>query len=184
MTAPTTDAGAGTGDAAGTTTPPAGGGSAFAPITSQADLDRNIGDRLARQRAQFGDVDALKAKAAKFDELEAASKTELQRLQEAAAADKARGDKAEAALLRHEVAVAKGIPAELADRLAGKTREEMEADADKLLGVIGNGQGGQGGGDPLRPVANLRPGALPASPAAGVSFDADTWIRRQAGVVA
>lgn len=173
MTAPT-DAGAGNGDAAGnagTTTPPVGGGTAFAPITSQADLDRVISDRLSRQRAQFSDYDALKAKAAKFDEHEAANKTELQRAQEAAAADKARADVAETALLRARVAAAKGIPAELADRLAGKTQAEMEADADKLLAVLGRGSAPNG----ERHVTDLRPGALPAG-GPQVSSGSD-WMR-------
>jgi hypothetical protein len=57
----------------------------FKPIASQEDLDRVIGDRLARERAKFGDYDDLKAKAAKFDEVDAASKTELQKLQDAVA---------------------------------------------------------------------------------------------------
>lgn len=61
------------------------GESEFKPITSQEDLDRRIGDRLARERAKFGDYDDLKAKAAKFDEVDAATKTELQKLQDAVA---------------------------------------------------------------------------------------------------
>lgn len=54
----------------------------FNPITSQDEFDHRIGDRLARERAKFADYDALKEKAAKFDEVDAASKTELQKLQE------------------------------------------------------------------------------------------------------
>lgn len=37
---------------------------------------------------------------------------------------------------RMRVAMAKGLPAELADRLQGKTAEELEADADKLLALV------------------------------------------------
>lgn len=40
-------------------------------------------------------------------------------------------------LVRQRVALAKGIPAELADRLTGKDEAEMTADADKLLQFIG-----------------------------------------------
>lgn len=40
-------------------------------------------------------------------------------------------------LIRQRVALAKGIPAELADRLAGKDEAEMTADADRLLPFIG-----------------------------------------------
>lgn len=58
------------------------GGSEFKAITSQEELDRRVGDRLARERAKFADYDDLKAKAAKFDEVDQASKTELQKLQD------------------------------------------------------------------------------------------------------
>lgn len=54
---------------------------AFKPITSQEEFDRRLRDRLTRQKAQFSDYDALKDKASKFDELEAANKTELERAQ-------------------------------------------------------------------------------------------------------
>lgn len=57
----------------------------FKPIASQEDLDRIIGERLSRERGKYADYDDLKAKAAKFDEVDAASKTELQRLQDAVA---------------------------------------------------------------------------------------------------
>lgn len=57
----------------------------FNPITSQDEFDRRIGDRLARERSRFADYDELKEKASKFDEVDAASKTEMQKLQEAVA---------------------------------------------------------------------------------------------------
>jgi hypothetical protein len=62
-----------------------GGTSTFNPPASQDEFDRMVGDRLARERQKFADYDDLKAKAAKFDEVDAASKTELQRLQDAVA---------------------------------------------------------------------------------------------------
>lgn len=52
-----------------------------APATQEA-LDRIIEQRLSRERAKFADYDTLRDKAAKFDEADAASKSELQRLQE------------------------------------------------------------------------------------------------------
>lgn len=57
----------------------------FKPIGSQEELDRRVGERLARERAKFADYDDLKAKAEKFDEAEAATKTELQKLQDSIA---------------------------------------------------------------------------------------------------
>lgn len=52
---------------------------------SQDELDRIVKDRLARQKSQFGDYDDLKAKAAKLDEIEEASRSELEKAQKAAA---------------------------------------------------------------------------------------------------
>lgn len=58
---------------------------AFKAPASQEDLDRIVEQRLARERAKFADYEDLKSKAAKFDEADQASKTELQRLQDAVA---------------------------------------------------------------------------------------------------
>lgn len=63
-------------------TPPEGG---YTPPASQEDLNRIIEQRLARERSKFADYDALKDKAAKFDQADAATKTELQKLQDAIA---------------------------------------------------------------------------------------------------
>ena len=54
----------------------------FKAITSQADLDRIIGERLARERkkiADYGDLDALKAAADELEAIKAASQTELEK---------------------------------------------------------------------------------------------------------
>jgi len=45
--------------------------------------------------------------------------------------------------LKRSVAAAKGLSASLADRLRGKTQEELEADADALLKEVGSRSGGQ-----------------------------------------
>jgi len=65
---------------------------------------------------------------------------------EAAAADAGR---ARAEALRLRVALEKGIPADLADRLIGDDRDALEADADKLVTLIGK---------PKRPVADAAAG--------------------------
>lgn len=57
---------------------------------SQADVDRIVTDRLAKQGRKFADYDDLAKKAAKLDELEAASQSDLEKAQ-------ARADQAEAA---------------------------------------------------------------------------------------
>ena len=42
----------------------------FKPITSQDDLNRIIGERVARAKAKYADYEDVKAKAARLDELE------------------------------------------------------------------------------------------------------------------
>lgn len=52
------------------------------PPASQADLDRIIQNRLERERAKYADYDQLREKAQNWDQIEEASKTEQERLQE------------------------------------------------------------------------------------------------------
>jgi hypothetical protein len=47
---------------------------------TQDELDGIVKDRLDRERKKFGDYESLKEKASKLDELESASKSELQKL--------------------------------------------------------------------------------------------------------
>lgn len=55
---------------------------------TQEELDRVVGDRLARERQKYGDYDALKQKAGRLDQLEESQRTELEKAQK-------RADKAE-----------------------------------------------------------------------------------------
>lgn len=71
--------------------PPGGGDpksddkpSDFQPIATQADLDRIIGARLARERERYADYDDLRVKAAKHDEALEAARTDQERAVEAA----------------------------------------------------------------------------------------------------
>lgn len=57
---------------------------AFEPITSQEELDRRLGARLAREREKFADYDDLKAAKVEYDKLLDAAKTEQERAVEAA----------------------------------------------------------------------------------------------------
>lgn len=113
-------------------TPPAND---FQPITSQDELNRIIGDRV--KRAKPADYDDLKAKAEKFDQLEAANKTEIEKATDRATAlqselDRLKSDLAakDLDLLRERVANSKGVPAH---RITGTTEAELKADADKYL---------------------------------------------------
>lgn len=105
----------------------------YAAPASQADLDKIIESRIARERAKHADYNDLAAKAKKFDEAQESNKTELEKFTE-------RTTKAEQSALtatqradRAEVALEKGLTPTQAKRLVGATRDEMLADADELL---------------------------------------------------
>lgn len=97
-------------------------------------------EREARKEAEK----RLKELDARVKEFEDRDKTEQERAQEHL--ERLTGDldatraslaAAELNLARVEVAHAKGIPTELVPRLRGETREELEADADALLEIVG-----------------------------------------------
>lgn len=101
---------------------------------TQAELDQIIGERLKREREKYPDYDALKEKAAKLDEIEEASKSELQKATE-------RAEKLESELtqlkraeeirgVREAVATQYGIPANL---LSGESEETCAEQAKALL---------------------------------------------------
>lgn len=101
---------------------------------TQEELDAIISDRLKRQREKFADYDVLKEKAGKLDEIEEASKSELQRATE-------RAEKLEAELsqlkhaeeirqIRDKVAAQTGVPAAL---LNGDTEETCAEQAQAIL---------------------------------------------------
>lgn len=56
----------------------------FQPIASQADLDRILGERLARERAKFADYNDLKAAKTEYDKLLDAARTDQEKAVEAA----------------------------------------------------------------------------------------------------
>lgn len=72
-----------------------------------------------------------------------------------AAKDKRIGD-LETATLRYEVAFDLGLPKEIASRLMGSTKEEMTADAEKLLELIAPAKRST-----QRPTESLRGGLQP-----------------------
>lgn len=101
---------------------------------TQADVDAIVGDRLKRDRAKYADYDDLKAKAEKFDQMEEANKTELQKAIERGDALQVELDKLKGANavrdLRIKVAEETGVPAHL---LTGKTEEECREQAQAIV---------------------------------------------------
>lgn len=131
---------------------------------TQADVDKLIRDRLARERAKYADYDELKTAASEADK----SKTQLDKLSQQIGELTSRAEKAEAATTRAKVVAAKKLPPALAKRLQGKTEEELSADADELLadwkaagGKVDDGESGKAEQD-----GDNGNGTLPARPAA------------------
>ena len=152
-------------------TPPAGEGT---PATNgegktftQADLDKIVGERIARERAKYGDVDLddLKSKAQKLTEIEQAQQTESEKAAARIAALESKLSPTQQENMRLRVAMEKKLPADLIDRLQGATKEALEEDADKLLELFS-------------PTPPLDGGARRAAPTTG---DMDSIIRHRAG---
>lgn len=109
-------------------------GKSFEAITSQADLDKIIGARLARERAQYADYEQAKADSAELAKIREAQKTEAQKQQEALEAAQRELASERSNRIRAEVAAAKGVPSVL---LSGSTQAELEASADALIAFRG-----------------------------------------------
>ena len=97
---------------------------------NQAELDKIVGERLAREREKYADYEALKEKASKLDTIEEANKTELQKITEKAAKLEselsALKKEKEVRDIRETVAKETGIPVSL---LTGNTADECKAQA-------------------------------------------------------
>lgn len=101
---------------------------------TQAELDAVVGDRLKRERAKYADYEDLKAKAAQYDAVQEAGKSELQKAQEQAAGYKAELDALkkdiEARNARDKVAAETGVPASL---LTAETEDDCKKQAEAIL---------------------------------------------------
>lgn len=142
--------------------PDKGGNDEFKPITSQEQLDKLIGERINKVKSQFGDYDDLKAKAAEYDKAQENAKSELQKAVDRAEAAERERDSLRIDTLKAEIGAAKGLTPAQSRRLAGVTKEELEADADDLLATFGGDKGdGPTPATTTRPTENLRGGGDP-----------------------
>lgn len=117
---------------------------------SQSELNSIVERRVAEERAK---AEAFREKASKYDELEEARKSELQKAQEKAEQLQAKVTKmekdAEISRVRAKVAAEKGVPSDL---LTGETEEACAAQADAILKFAQNNgypnlqDGGEAGG--------------------------------------
>lgn len=136
---------------------------------TQADLDKIVEQRLSRERAKYADYDELKKR---VTEAEDKDKTELQKLADAKTLAERRAAEAESASLRMEVALDKAPEGmsvaqvrKLAKRLAGATREELEADAEELFADFapGGDDDDKSSAPPSKPVTKLPGGKNPTA---------------------
>lgn len=121
----------------------------FTPITTQEELNELIKDRLDRQTAKHNEeMEAYKEEVRKSSEdgkAQIASLTEqLEKLKTDSEADRKSIADKDAEIAKYaraaektDIAIKKGLPIELASRLKGETKEELEADAEKLLSLVG-----------------------------------------------
>lgn len=100
---------------------------------TQEDINRLLANERRTQEQRFADA---VTKAAEYDKLAEKDKTELQKATERAEQLDKELATERANRLRLEVAQAKKLPVELAARLQGSTKEELEADADALARLL------------------------------------------------
>ena len=112
--------------------PPADSSKTF----TQADVDRIVGQRLARDREQYADYDQLKEAAAELAKIREGEKTELQKVQERIAEAESARESAQtelAAVKRTQYGMDKGLPRDLAELLTAGDDESLDAQIEKLL---------------------------------------------------
>ena len=101
---------------------------------TQEEVDKIIGERLAREKSRYADYDDIKAKAAKYDKQEEANMSELEKAQKTASKYKQELESYKKSEKLHEVRskVSKetGVPE---DMLYGETEEECKLQAEKIL---------------------------------------------------
>lgn len=139
---------------------------------TQADLDRIVTDRLAKERQRSevatarAKADAERKAAEEAGEFKKLYEGALSKLQEA----EQRAIAASLAVTRRDIAARLNVPAALADRLMGDTPEAIEADAKQLLASLPKA---------TTPSANAGSGSKQPGASDGQSMNA--FIRAAAG---
>lgn len=170
----------GAGDKAGDTEPTAANSGGDGGTDDGGNIPDDLGDAgkeaLKRERAAAkAERKRAEELAARVKEFEDRDKSEAEKQAEKLSEAEKRAEEAERSVLIHQVAAKKGLVGDLADlatRLVGSTKEELEKDADKLLKSVG----AQGGAPSLDQGARSRKGG------GGNAKDAmNNWLRSGAG---
>ena len=122
----------------------------FKTIETQEELDRIIGERLARQKEKYAGLEKLESRVkelektnaellatidsnskllAEKDEFISAKESELAEVNQVV-------EKFKGTQLRTQIALRNGLPYELVDRLQGSDEESLQADAERLSAFI------------------------------------------------
>jgi len=123
--------------------------SEFTPIETQEQLDKIIGERIARAKAsaaeKYADYDEIKAKNAEYvaqiSSLQAQLQTQSETLSgsEASIADlTAKVKKYETDSVKTAIALEMGLPYQMAGRLNGDDEKSIRADAEAMKELIGS----------------------------------------------
>lgn len=111
------------------------------PEATDTDASDSLGDAgkkaltAERQRAAAFQRQANEYKA-RLEAIEAEKLSDIERARKAAEEANARAEQAERNAMRRQIALEKGVPASLVDRLRGDTADEIAADADSLLELV------------------------------------------------
>lgn len=122
------------------------------------------------------EIEQLRTSAQKYQEVEDAQKSEIQKATERAQTFEQKLADMQATNARLLAAASHNIPPELIDLLGSGTDEEINARAEVLAERL---KPATPAPTPQRPVESLTPGASPASSAGDT--DPDKWIRQLAG---
>lgn len=99
---------------------------------TQAEIDEIVAKRVARVKKQYGDYEDMKKKAAKFDEIEAANKSELEKLTDQNQKLAAQLAEREHAALIQAACIKHGVPADYMDLVTGADEEAIDKAAEKV----------------------------------------------------
>lgn len=157
---------------------------------TQADVDKAVRERLAREKAKYADHEDLKAKAAELDQIKAAQKTAEERAAEALAQAQRAAAESAAEVLRYRAAAENGItsPDDI-DLIGVGERDAVEARAKRVGALLAaerelaalKAQQAQRVPETGRPRPVLRPGATPveeATRAGSVDAAREAALRR------
>lgn len=136
---------------------------------TQADLDRLVADRVARERRKYVDYDDLKRKATELDKRTAAEKTELEKLNDQLTAAQVELQGLRVADIRRKAAHDAGLDPDLTEFITAADPDAAADQAARLAERLKNRQ---------QPKADLKQGPRQQQPK---PESRDDFIRRMAG---